>query len=71
MISYKKFWNTLKRKNISTYQLIEKYNISSNTISRIRKDEYLSLRTIDDFCKILNCKIQDIVEFVPESNVQK
>ena len=52
---------------MSTYMLIEKYNISPNTLTRMRNNEYLSLRTIDDLCKILNCKIQDIAEYIPDT----
>jgi len=65
MISYAPFWETLKKKNISTYALIEKHNISSSVITRIRKNEYLSLRKIVDLCVILDCTIPDIVEYVP------
>ena len=67
MMSYTPFWETLKEKNISTYALIEKYNISSSVITRIRKGEYLSLRKINDLCEILDCRIEQIVEYVPEA----
>jgi len=67
MISYNAFWDTLRNRKMSTYMLIEKYNISPNTLTRMRNNEYLSLRTIDDLCKILNCKIQDIAEYIPDT----
>lgn len=66
MIIYTTFWETLKKKNISTYELIEKHNINANTLTRIRNNKYLSLRTIDDLCRILDCKIQDIVVYVKD-----
>lgn len=65
MISYDVFWETLKIKNISQYVLIEKYGISSSVLTRMRKNEYLGLRKIEDLCKILNCDIQDIVRYIP------
>ncbi len=73
MISYEPFWETLKIKNISQYTLIEKYNISSSVLTRIRKNDYLSLRKIEDLSIILNCEIQDIVQFVdnPENAKKK
>ena len=66
MITYRPFWETLKRKNISTYALINKYGISSATIDRMRKGMGISTAKIDDFCKILGCDICDIVEYVEE-----
>ena len=66
MISYSPFWETLKIKGISTYALREKYHISPNTLTRMRSNQYLSMRTIEDLCKILDCKIEDIAEYIPD-----
>ncbi|MCL1844965.1 MAG: helix-turn-helix transcriptional regulator [Defluviitaleaceae bacterium] len=71
MLSYQPFWDTLKRKKISTYALIEKHGISSGTIDRIRKGGYLTLRTVDDLCGILGCGIEEIVVHVAEDDGQK
>ena len=67
MITYKPFWNTLKAKNSSTYVLINSYGISSSTINRLRHDKPISTTTINDLCFFLNCKIEDILEYVPET----
>lgn len=66
MISYEPFWKTLKLKNVTTYALREKHNISPNTLTRMKNNNYLSLRTIEDFCKILDCRLEDIVEYIPD-----
>ena len=66
MISYKPFWDTLKRKNITTYTLINKHNISSATIDRMKKGNGISTMKIDDFCKILDCEVKDIIEYIDE-----
>lgn len=63
MISYAPFWKTLKKSGESTYTLITKHNISSSTIDRIRKGEGISTAKIDDFCKIFNCRVEDIIEY--------
>ena len=63
MISYTPFWETLKRLNISTYTLITKHNISSATIDRMKKGNGISTMKIDDFCRILNCSVSDIIEY--------
>lgn len=66
MISYKPFWATLKEKGVSTYNLIKTHNISSSLIDRIRKGKVITTAKLDDLCKILNCKVEDIIEFVEE-----
>lgn len=64
MINYAPFWKTLKERNISTYKLINKHNISSETIGRMRKNKGITTAKIDDFCKILHCRVEDIIEYV-------
>lgn len=66
MISYERFWETLKVKNISTYALREKHNVSPNTLTRMKNGQYLSMRTIEDLCKILDCEIEDIVKYIKD-----
>lgn len=66
MISYAPFWKTLKEKGESTYTLINKHNISSGTLDRMRKGNGISTAKINDFCKILNCKVEDIIEYIEE-----
>ena len=66
MISYEPFWKTLKQKNISTYTLREKLNVNANTVQRMKNNEYLTLRTIEDFCRLLDCRIEDVVVYVPD-----
>ena len=56
----------MKSKGISTYKLIHEHNISSSTIERIRKDLPLTTTTVNDLCEILDCRIEDIMEYVPD-----
>lgn len=66
MISYAPFWKTLKQRGVSTYALINKHNISSATIDRMKKGGGISTMKIDDFCKILDCRVEEVIEYVPE-----
>ena len=66
MISYEPFWQTLKKRNITTYTLINKYNISSATIDRMKKGNGISTMKINDFCKILDCRVEDIIVYTKE-----
>lgn len=48
MISYAPLWATMKKKNITTYDFIHNYGISSNTIYRIKEENAITTSTIDD-----------------------
>ncbi len=70
MISYAVFWETLKRSSESTYTLIRGYHISSSTIDKLRKNKPLNTTTINDLCRILQCRVQDIMEYMPSDDDQ-
>ena len=69
MITYKPLWETMKEKGVTTYTLINKYNISSSTIHRLRHDQGVTTQLIDDLCRILDCKVEDVIEYIPNENV--
>ena len=66
MISYRPFWETLKREKVSTYALIFQHHISSSRITRIRKGEAITTTSIDELCRILHCRVEDIIEYVED-----
>ena len=66
MISYKPFFDTLKKKNVTTYTLIYKYGISSATIDRIKKGGGITTTKLNDLCKILDCNIDDIITYIKD-----
>lgn len=66
MISYRPFYETLYKKNLTEYHLIFKQGISANTLHRMKHGEAISTKTLDTFCYILDCEISDIIEFVKE-----
>ncbi len=68
MITYEKLWKTKKEKGISQYALIKKYNISPAQITRIKRNESVSTHTIEMFCKILNCKVEDVMTYIDDDN---
>lgn len=67
MISYENLWNVMKGKGVSQYALIKKYGVSPAQITRLKRNESVSTHTIDMFCKILDCKVGDIMEYVKDS----
>ncbi|MBO4305823.1 MAG: helix-turn-helix domain-containing protein [Clostridia bacterium] len=66
MISYRPLWETLNKKNVSTYDLIYKQGISANTVHRMKHGKPVTTKTIDELCIILNCNVSDIIEFKNE-----
>ena len=64
MIVFNKLWLTMKQKGFSTYQLREKCGIDSKTIRRLKANENIETKTLDKICTALNCKIEDVAEFI-------
>ena len=63
MISFEKLWDTMKEKGISQYALIKKYGVSPAQITRLKRNECVSTHTIEMFCEILDCRVEDIMEY--------
>ena len=61
MIVYDKLWETMKEKGVTQYSF-KKYNIRPAQITRLKRNESVSTHTIDIFCDILDCKVEDIME---------
>ena len=66
MITFDKLWKTMKIKGVSTYKLRETCGIDSKTIRRLRANENIETKTLNKLCEALDCKIEDIMEFVKE-----
>ena len=63
MITYEPFYKTLKEKGISTYKLINEYKLSRSLIDRLKHNKPITTVTLNDLCSILDCKIEDILEY--------
>ena len=70
MIIYTPFWETLRNSSETTYSLINRHHISSSTIDKLRKNKPLNTTTLNDLCLILNCPIEDIIQYVPSQEDQ-
>ena len=69
MISYNNLWSIMKEKGITQYALIKKYKISPGQITRLKRNESVSINTIETFCKILECQVGDIVEYIEDEKI--
>ena len=54
----------MKDRNISQYRLIHYYNVSPGQITRLKRNQNVNTHTIDMLCRILDCKVEDIMEYV-------
>ena len=70
MMSYDRLWETMKRKGISQYALIKQHHISPGQITRLKRNESVSTHTLEAFCRILNCRVEDVMEYIPEEKSQ-
>ena len=68
MISYRPLWETMRRKNITTYTLIKEYNFSKVTMDSLKHDSNISTATLDDICTMLDCKVEDVLVYIPNNN---
>ena len=66
MISYQPFYETLKAKGMTEYQLIYKHGFSSHILYRMKHGETITLKTLDTLCFILDCGVDDIIRSVPD-----
>ena len=66
MISYEPLYQTMKKKGITTYKLINTYGISRSLIDRLKHNKPITTVTLDDLCKILNCRVEDILIYIQE-----
>ena len=69
MISYEKLWKAMKERGVTQYSLIKKYGVSPGQITRLKRNESVSMHTIEMFCKILNCDVGNIMQYIPDETI--
>ena len=66
MIVYDKLWGLMEEKKISQYRL-GKAGLSQSTLTRLKNNEVVTTETLDKICSLLHCRLEDIAEFIDES----
>ena len=66
MISYEPLYETLKKKGVSTYKLINECGISRSLLDRLKHNRPISTVTLNDLCNILHCRVEDILLFTED-----
>lgn len=65
-VSYKKLFHLLVDRDMTAVQLQQQAGYSANITTRLKKNVYISLESVEKICRALNCKVDDIVEFVTD-----
>lgn len=66
MISFDPLWDTMKRKGVSQYKLLKEYHFSAGQLNRLRRNCNVNTYTLNQLCKILDCKIEDVAVYLEE-----
>lgn len=67
-VSYDKLWKILIDKKMKKYQLRDQAHISSNSVAKLSKDEFVSMEILMKICETLECNIGDVCEFVKDED---
>ena len=65
MISYEPLWRTMKERGITTYALIKNHRFSRGTLDSLKQNRNISTATLDDLCSILDCRVEDVLLYIP------
>lgn len=71
MIVYENLWKTMQKRGVTQYALIKKFHVSPAQITRLKRNESVSTHTIDTFCRILNCRVEDLMTYIPPQEAEK
>lgn len=66
-VQYKKLFHLMIEKNVSATTLKKQAGISSNIMARLKKNEYISLSSIESICRVMKCSVDEMLEFVPDA----
>ena len=67
MITYDRLWETMKKRGITQYHLIKREKFSAGQIGRLKNNMTVSTQTLDTLCRLLSCRIEDIVTYIPDN----
>ena len=67
-VRYDKLFHLMIDKRITNAQLKEKAGFSANIITRLKRNEYISIESVGRICRVLECSVDDILEFVAEDD---
>ena len=70
-VCYNKLWKLLIDRGLNKTQLCKEANITTNAMARRGRNEDVRVDVLVKICTVLNCTVDDILEIIPESDLQK
>lgn len=68
MISYRPLWETMRIKEVTTYRLLQE-GVDSHTLQNLKTNQNITMLTAEKLCRILECDIANIVEFIDDNEI--
>ncbi len=65
-VSYKKLFHLMIEKDMTNAELQKEAGFSANIITRLKRNGYISLDSVESICRVMDCGVDDILEFVPD-----
>ena len=69
-VSYKKLFHMMIEKEMTNAELQQKAGFSANIITRLKRNGYISLESIENICRVMDCGVDDILKFVPDDTIK-
>ena len=63
-VSYKRLFHLLIEKDMTNAQLMKQAGFSANIITRLKRNEYVSMESLENICRVIDCGVDDILEFI-------
>ena len=70
-VTYKRLFHLMIDRNISNAELISKAGVSANIFTRMKRNQYIALDSIEKICSVLDCQVDDIFEFTSDDGQSK
>jgi len=67
-VCYKKLFHLMIDRSVTPTALAKQAGFSANILTRLRRNRYVSLDSIEKVCAVLQCGVDDVLEFVPQEN---
>ena len=68
MISYEPLWETMRKKNISTYMLISRFSFSKGTLDSLKHNRSITMNTLNYIVNMLGCTPEEVIKYTPDSS---
>jgi putative transcriptional regulator len=69
-VLYKKLFHMMIEKEMTNAELQQKAGFSANITTRLKRNGYISLESIENICRVMDCGVDDILEFVPDEDIE-